>query len=94
MLLIPCPNCGPRDHAEFSFGGDATVRRPADPLAASDAVWEDYLYRRDTPRGPHVEWWHHEKGCRRWIKILRDTMTHEIMGAANAGERLEWPRPC
>ena len=29
MLLIPCPWCGPRNQIEFTYGGDATVRRPA-----------------------------------------------------------------
>jgi sarcosine oxidase, subunit delta len=94
MLLIPCPYCGPRDHVEFSFGGDATVGRPADPLAASDAAWADYLYLRDNPRGLQLEWWHHEAGCRRWIKVLRDTLTHEIGGAADAAAPLERPGPC
>ena len=33
-MLIPCPFCGPREHAEFAYGGDATVRRPrqAEPV--------------------------------------------------------------
>ena len=29
MLLIPCPWCGPRSQIEFTYGGDATVKRPA-----------------------------------------------------------------
>jgi heterotetrameric sarcosine oxidase delta subunit len=28
MMLIPCPWCGPRNQIEFTYGGDATVRRP------------------------------------------------------------------
>src|SRR5712692_5722874 len=53
MLLITCPHCGPRDHVEFTYGGDATRARP-DPAAASDAAWVDYVYLRDNPRGPHL----------------------------------------
>ena len=39
MLLIPCPWCGPRDDAEFAYGNQAHIVRPADPLAATDAKW-------------------------------------------------------
>ncbi len=83
MLRIPCPWCGVRDHSEFAYGGDATLRRP-DPESGSAAAWFDYVYLRDNPRGPHRELWHHERGCRRWIVVERDTMTHEIAGSAPA----------
>lgn len=78
MLLIECPHCGPRAQIEFSYGGDATVSRPADPEAVDTEAWLDFVYLRDNPRGPHIEWWHHSAGCRRWIRVRRDTLTHEI----------------
>jgi heterotetrameric sarcosine oxidase delta subunit len=85
MLLIPCPHCGPRDHVEFAFGGDASVQRPADgETDAWDARWESYVYSRDNPRGRHVEWWHHSAGCRRWIRVERDTLTHQVTASADA----------
>ena len=28
MLEIKCPNCGKRSQNEFSYGGDASVKRP------------------------------------------------------------------
>ena len=31
MIRITCPHCGPRDQSEFSYAGDATRTRPADP---------------------------------------------------------------
>ena len=77
MLLIPCPHCGPRDHVEFTYGGDATVRRP-DPATASDGDWVEYIYLRDNPKGPHLEYWQHHAGCRAWLIVRRDTLTHEI----------------
>jgi heterotetrameric sarcosine oxidase delta subunit len=76
MLLIRCPWCGQRDHTEFTYGGDASVRRPAPD--ASDRDWINYLYVRDNPRGLHLEYWHHVQGCRQWLSVLRNTMTHEI----------------
>jgi sarcosine oxidase subunit delta len=79
MLLIVCPHCGPRDQVEYSCGGDAKVRRPADPAAATDAEWSAYLDERGNPAGEQDELWQHSMGCRRWIGVRRDTLTHEIM---------------
>ena len=85
MLLIRCPWCGARDHIEFTYGGDGTRKRPAAdaPLSA----WSDYVYLRDNPRGRHVELWHHSASCRRWIEVVRDTLTHEIVATAAAEAR-------
>ena len=77
MLLINCPWCGPRDETEFSYGGDATVVRPAMD-EADPKVWLDYVFMRDNPRGAHREYWHHASGCRQWLVVERDTLTHEI----------------
>lgn len=85
MLLIPCPHCGPRDEAEFIYGGDATVRRP--DHGAPDAAWMDYVFLRDNPRGVHREVWWHSLGCRRWLMVERDTLTHKILGAAEPEAR-------
>jgi heterotetrameric sarcosine oxidase delta subunit len=84
MLLIPCPHCGPRSHIEFTYAGDATVRRPPDdaPLAA----WVDYVYVRDNPRGPHREFWQHTQGCRAYVTVERDTATHAIARTQPAGD--------
>jgi heterotetrameric sarcosine oxidase delta subunit len=79
MLRIPCPFCGLRDHAEFSYEGDATVRYPA--LDAPEEDWFEAVFLRDNPRGPHVELWHHVQGCRAHLVVERDTLTHEITGA-------------
>ncbi|WP_084801212.1 sarcosine oxidase subunit delta [Bradyrhizobium sp. Tv2a-2] len=76
MLLIHCPYCGARAQDEFHYRGDANVERPA-PHAGQKAFY-DFVYARDNPRGWHVEWWHHYAGCRRWVKIERNTVTHEI----------------
>jgi len=86
MLQIPCPFCGPRDHAEFAYGGDAGVTRPAMDCDDLDA-WVDYVFIRDNPRGPHREFWHHVHGCREWLVVERDTASHAILGAHRARER-------
>lgn len=82
MLLIPCPWCGPRAQSEFTYGGDATLVRP--PADASRAAWIDFVYLRDNPAGPHEELWQHGAGCRQWLRVRRDTRTHEILDIAPA----------
>lgn len=86
MHLIPCPHCGPRPEDEFAYRGDATVTRPL-PGDAADADREafcDYVYVRANPRGWHKEWWHHQAGCRQWLRVERNTQTHEIRSAESA----------
>jgi sarcosine oxidase subunit delta len=83
MLRINCPVCGLRDETEFSYGGDATVVRPPQDEPSADA-WHDYVFLRDNPRGPHREYWQHVQGCRQWLVVERDTLTHKIGGAALA----------
>lgn len=78
MLIIKCPWCGERDHVEFTYGGDAGVTRP-DP-SSDGHEWLQYVYMRNNPRGPHREYWQHTAGCRQWIEVLRNTLTHEITG--------------
>lgn len=79
MLLIPCPWCGERAEIEFSYGGEADIRRPTDSQALSDAAWADYLFMRRNPLGPLREQWVHAHGCRRWFVIERDTQTYRIL---------------
>ena len=80
MLLIPCPWCGARAQAEFSYGGDANLNRPA--TDAPDEAWVAFVYQRANPAGPHDELWFHAAGCRQWFRVRRDTRTHEILHSA------------
>jgi len=76
MLRINCPFCGPRDHSEFTYGGDATISYPDLPAPAEQ--WIDAVFVRSNPKGPHRERWQHSDGCRLWLIVERDTLTHEI----------------
>lgn len=80
MMLIPCPWCGLRAQIEFTYGGDASVSRPAPD--APQAAWIDYVYFRDNPCGPIDELWYHGAGCQSWFKVRRDTRTHDIVDRA------------
>jgi sarcosine oxidase, subunit delta len=85
MLVIDCPFCGPRESAEFAYGGDASIARPPDPEAVSDEHWTEYLYMRRNPKGVHLEHWFHRDGCRAWIKVQRSTVTHEVEAISACG---------
>ena len=89
MHLIDCPWCGARDEAEFQYQGDASVQRP--PADGSEEAFYRYVYVRSNPKGWHREWWHHVGGCRLWIQVARNTLTHEIYATAKAGEELAFP---
>ena len=91
MMLIPCPWCGPRSQVEFTYGGDASVKRP--DFDAPVETWFEFVYLRDNPRGPHAELWLHGAGCRRWFRVLRDTRTHDILGSAGPGAPLPQAAP-
>ncbi len=78
-MRLPCPHCGPREVSEFRYGGDATKKRP-DHGETDAAVWHDYYFLFDNPKGPHEEFWQHVLGCRQWFRIRRDTSTNEVLG--------------
>jgi sarcosine oxidase subunit delta len=73
MLLVRCPWCGERDVVEFSYGGQAQIAYPADPIATSDQEWSQFLFVRDNPKGLFHERWVHTHGCRRWFELERNT---------------------
>jgi methylglutamate dehydrogenase subunit B len=82
-MRINCCYCGPRSDEEFVYRGDATVARPdGDPLPALDTTarqrWIDYVYLRQNPAGSHRELWQHVAGCRAWLVVTRDTISHAI----------------
>lgn len=76
MLRIDCPFCGTRDHSEFQYGGDGSIQYPE--LDAPKQDWHDAVFLRENIRGMQTETWQHVNGCRMWLLIDRDTMTHEI----------------
>lgn len=73
-MRIPCPYCGERDLSEFVYQGDATARNGSGDFYQA-------VYLRDNPSGPHSELWYHAGGCRSWLRVRRNTRTHEILAA-------------
>jgi sarcosine oxidase subunit delta len=87
-MRIPCPLCGERDSREFTPWGDAKLMDRPDGMASdATAAFHDYLHVRANPAGRHRELWFHETGCRGWLIVTRDTVTHAVEGAMLAEER-------
>ena len=84
-MRLSCPVCGERDLREFAYRGSAKLMaRPAADAGA--AAFHDYLNLRDNPAGPNAELWHHEWGCRAWLRVVRDTRTHAVLEVGLARE--------
>lgn len=76
-MRLTCPHCGARDAQEFTYLGDAGVRRP-EGAAASEAEMFAYVYLRENPAGAHRELWFHGAGCQEWLVVTRDTRSHAV----------------
>jgi sarcosine oxidase subunit delta len=84
-MRLNCPLCGARDLREFSYRGAATLLARPGPEAGA-AAFHDYLSLRENPAGPHAELWHHEAGCRAWLRVVRDTRDHRVLETRLARE--------
>ena len=88
-MRINCCYCGLRCNEEFLYRGDAATRRPDGGVprdAAAGQRWLDYVYLRDNPAGRHRELWQHVAGCRAWLVVTRDTVSHDIEKVEPASE--------
>lgn len=86
-MLIPHPLLGLRNAQEFTYLGDASLlSRPSPEGENAEAAFADYVFLRDNPAGVHRELWYHEQGDRSWLIVTRNTLTHEILGAALASD--------
>mgnify|MGYP005994469485 CR=1 FL=1 len=77
MIRIPCPFCGDRDHSEFTYGGDGSIKYPE--IGASKEAWISAVFERQNV---------HLYGCRMWMIVERDTTTHEIFRVWPADQRI------
>ena len=90
-MRLTCPECGERDSREFAYLGAAKLLdRPKGD--AGVAAFHDYVNIRDNPAGPLRELWQHEMGCRAWLVVTRNTLTHEISAVVLAQDVKAGPR--
>ena len=84
MLVIICPNCGPRNSDEFTYQGE---RKPRPDVSAADAgEWRRYLYMKSNQSGWVTERWFHGSGCRRFLLVERHMETNEIRSVSQVGQ--------
>ena len=74
--VLTCPNCGPREVTDFSFGGEVN---PRPRTAPSPRELGAYNYFRENIAGVQREWWFHRSGCGEWFLAERDTRTNEVL---------------
>ena len=77
-MRIRCPYCGERDVSEYTTVGAALPPRPQSDAPGASVRYLEAVYFRDNPSGRHEELWYHGLGCRSWLRVTRDTRTHEI----------------
>ena len=86
-MIITHPLLGPRDAAEFTYLGDASlIDRPDGMTDDALQAFINYAYLRDNVAGNHRELWFHEQGDRSWLVVTRHTVTHEIVNVELASE--------
>lgn len=85
MILIPCPNCGPRNASEFAYEGELKSRPNGDSM--TQAEWRRYLYLKNNPLGWTTETWYHSSGCRKFLMAERHTLTNEIRSTWLPGQQ-------
>lgn len=73
MLRITCPHCGTRSISEWVYGEILDV-----PDDVAD-VSLDRSFNHTNHAGVVEEAWFHLYGCRRWIRIRRNTLTDLII---------------
>ena len=78
MIVVPCPNCGPRSSSYLRNCGEV-VDRP-NPKNVNIEEWRSYLYLRENLASWVKETWYCRNGCRKYVTIERNTATNEIRG--------------
>lgn len=88
-MRIPCPFCGERDSQEYAFLGEAGLIRPDANADDAQKQFHDYVHIRKNTAGITKELWQHVHGCRSWIVVERNTLTHEIFTSEYASVTLK-----
>lgn len=81
-MQINCPHCGLRAQIEFTY------ERTVDSVVVIDATPDESmgcLYQRENPRGVDDEIWRHTFGCRAWMVLTRNRVTHVIESVRSVG---------
>ncbi len=83
MKILNCPLNGPRNIAEFTYGGE--YHRMPEPAHCTDKDWAEYVFFHDNKAGVVVEWWCHTASAY-WFLAERDTCTDEVVRTFSTDE--------
>lgn len=76
MKILHCPLNGPRDIAEFTYGGE--YHPVPDPRTTDSRAWAEHVFFHDNRAGVVLEWWCHTATAY-WFLAQRDTRTDEVV---------------
>ena len=82
MMQVNCPHCGPRAQVEFTY--ERTVDSVV-PIEVTPDEAMKRLFTRENPRGVDDEIWRHTFGCRAWMILHRNRLTHAIENVRAVG---------
>ena len=85
MQHFTCPWCGIRPQTEFRYRQAAETIPRCWPEGT--AVQLARMTQRTNPAGLHNELWQHADGCRGWLMVRRDTVTHAVADIRPLPER-------
>jgi sarcosine oxidase subunit delta len=76
-IRIPCDHCGERPIEEYLYGEIFDV-----PDTITDPLERDLdrAFMHGNVEGPVTEAWFHLYGCRRWVRVTRDTRSDDVLG--------------
>ena len=88
MKIMHCPLNGPRNIAEFVYGG--TLGTTPDPATCDDRRWAEYLFMESNTCGVVREWWFHLPSAY-WFIAERDTASDTILKTYPASDYFAAP---
>lgn len=76
MKILHCPLNGPRNIAEFIYGGE--YHDLPNPESSGSREWAEYVFFDDNHAGEVLEWWCHA-ATSYWFLVRRDTRSDEVV---------------
>ncbi len=76
MKILNCPLNGPRNIAEFSYGGE--LHPMPDPSLCNSREWVEYVFFNQNKAGVVTEWWYHN-ATSYWFLAERNTVSDEVI---------------
>ena len=85
-MRIDCPHCGLRFQRRIHHQGVRSRRLVRAADAGTRCIRRLRLRRQETSGAARREHWHHAGGCRAWLVVERNTLTHEIYSVTDVSE--------